>query len=136
MTLGGGPMAVGDFSKYEKKLLTFPNAANTSTWEAGAIIPCSFTPKLVICTTPDDNTTQCIYSAAFCMMMDAPNYYVGAARARGKNSTGILETYYYYHDASAGAKRFKYEGGTFYACRASASVNWNPSKTYTVEIYG
>ena len=134
MTLGGGSMQVGDFTKYEKKLLTFPNAADTSTWETGAIIPCSFDPKLVICTTHDDNTAGCIYSAVFCMTMDSPNYYVGGAR--GRYTSGSLQTYYYFHNTTASANRFKYENGILYACRAGSGVYWNPSKTYTVEIYG
>ena len=127
-------MAVGDFTKYEKKALTFPNASNISTWETGAIIPCSFEPKLVVCTTPDDNTAEVIYSAVFCLMMDSPTYYVGGARARGTN--GLFVTYYYFYNANASANRFKFENGTLYACRASAGVYWSPNKTYTVEIYG
>ena len=127
-------MAVGDFTKYEKKTLTFQNAADTSTWETGAIVPCSFEPKLVVCTTPDDNTAGTIYSAVFCQMMDSPNYYVGGAR--GRSTTGTLQTYYYYYNATASANRFKLENGILYACRVSSGVYWSPSKTYTVEIYG
>ena len=134
MTMGGGPVAVGDFTKYEQKTLTFPNAADTSTWETGAIIPCSFEPKLIICTTPDDNTPGVIYSAVFCMMMDSPNYYCGGTRERGTN--GSLTTHYYYYNVNASANRFKIENGTLYACRVSSGVYWSPSKTYTIEIYG
>jgi hypothetical protein len=134
MATGGGNVAVGDFTRFEKKTLTFPNAADTSTWEAGAIIPCSFEPKLVVCTTPDDNTPGCIYSAVFCMMMDSSNFYVGGARSRG--TTGALGTHYFFYNANASANRFKIEGNTLYACRVSSGVFWNPSKTYTVEIYG
>ena len=134
MTMGGGPVALGDFTKYEKKTVTFPNAADTSTWETGAIIPCSFEPKLIVCTTPDDNTAGCIYSAVFCLMMDSPDLYVGGARTRSTNQT-LLTSYYYYHQ-TASANRFKLENGTLYACRASSGIYWSPSKVYTVEIYG
>lgn len=127
-------MAVGDLTKYEKKTLTFPNAADTSTWETGAIIPCSFEPKLVVCTTPDDNTAGCIYSAVFCMMMESSNYYAGGARVRGTN--GSLTTYYYFYNTNASANRFKCDNGTLYACRVSSGVYWSPTKTYTVDIYG
>lgn len=134
MTMGGGPMGIGDFTRYETKTVTFPNAADSSTWETGAIIPCSFTPKLVICSTPDDNTPGVIYYAVFCLMPESTNYYVGGARERGTN--GSLGTHYYFYNTNASANRFKLENGTLYACRASSGVFWSPSKTYTVEIYG
>lgn len=131
---GGGSSAIGDFTKYEKKKLTFPNAEDTSSWDTGAIVPCTFEPKLVFCYRTDDSTAGKIVSGVFAFTINENTLDCGGVRVR--NGSGALANYGYYANQNASAGRFKYSDGTFYACRASSGIVWSNTDEYTFEIYG
>lgn len=133
MATGGVNVAVGDFSKYEKKTLTFPNAADTSTWETGAIIPCSFEPKLVVF-YGGASVAGNIVNGVFALTISDESLGVGGVKV--KNASGVTTQYVYYLNPNASSQRFKYESGYFYAQRAASGVYWSNTDSYTFEIYG
>lgn len=132
MTMGGGPVAVGDFTQYEKKTLTFPNAQDSNDWDKGAIVPCSFEPKLIIVYGGDNSRSGTIKYGVFSFDINGNALGVIAYR----NASGANTYSAYVNSTNAGASRFNFENGAFLACRATAGAYWRPEDTYTFEIYG
>ena len=139
MTLtGGGTYMIGELSHYEKKTLTFPNATNGGTWADGAIVPCTFTPKLIVFyggTRQNGN----IISGVFCLTIGNENENVGGVNIVNTAGTGTQTVYF--ANSSAASQRFKFDtsDNKFYAARANASgtgVTWSSTDEYTFEIYG
>lgn len=128
-------MAVGEFSKYEKKEITFPNASNTAaTWATGAIIPCSFTPKLIVVyggTEVNNNITK----AVICFDVGAS---IGLGATHGINGSGTAIQTVFMFDSASSSGRFYYNEveRKAYIARATSAIYWSNSDTYTVEIYG
>lgn len=128
-------MAVGEFSKYEKQEMTFPNAANTAaTWATGAIIPCNFTPKLIVVyggTEKNNNITK----AVICFDVDVS---IGLGATHGLSGSGTaIQTGFAFNSASSSG-RFYYDETKriAYIARATSSIYWSNTDNYTVEIYG
>lgn len=135
MTMGGGSMAVGEFSKYEKKEITFPNAVNTAaTWATGAVIPCSFAPKMIVVTGGTEKNNN-IVSAVVCFELGGD---VSLGATHGINGSGTaIQTVFVFNSASSSGK-FYYDEveGEAYIARATSAIYWSNSDIYTVEIYG
>lgn len=131
MFMGAIPM-IGDFTKYEKKTVSFPNASDVSSWDNGAIVSCSFEPKLIVF-YGGSSVSSNIISGVFILTYNSESINVGGVKAR--TSGGALTQYVMYLNATASAGRFKYENGTFYACRVASGVYWSNSDTYTFEMY-
>lgn len=129
MTIGGD-LTVGNLSKYEQKTLTFSNASNASNWDNGAIVPCSFEPKIVYFTS-DDASNEHIQKGIFLLDNTAPYGVVF-----GLTTSGSEVGSYYKQHSTASIGRFKYDNGKLYICRAAATVYWHSEDTYTFEIYG
>lgn len=124
---------VGELSRYEKKILTFPNADNLSNWDKGAVVPCSFTPKIIVVYGgPEENGH--IINGVIALSMD--NATINRGVFYGITASGSVIDYAYTANSSAAAQRFKYENGTLYICRAAATVYWHNDISYTFEIYG
>ena len=128
-------MAVGEFSKHEKKEMTFPNAASTAaTWATGAIIPCSFTPKLIVVyggTEENNNITK----AVICFDIGAS---IGLGATHGLNGSGTAIQTVFAFNSTSSSGRFYYDEaeGKAYIARATSAIYWSNTDTYTVEIYG
>ena len=132
MTMGGGPVRIGDFTQFEKKTLTFPNAQDSSDWDKGAIVPCSFEPKLIIVYGGDDKRSGTIKYGVF--SLDINGSALGVVAYRNVNGTNTYSAYA--KSTNAGASRFNYANGSFFATRATNGSYWRPEDTYTFEIYG
>lgn len=125
-------MKIGDFTQFEKKTLTFPNAQDSSDWDYGAIVPCSFEPKLIIVYGGDNTRSGTIKYGVFSFDINGNALGVVAYR-----NTGGTNTYgAYIKNANAGASRFNFANGSFLAARVTNGSYWRPEDTYTFEIYG
>lgn len=128
-------MAVGDFTKYEKKTMSFPNASSTaSTWATGANIPCSFAPKMIVVTGGMEKNNN-IVRAVVCFELGGS---VSLGATHGINGSGTaIQTVFVFNSASSSG-RFYYDEaeGEAYIARATSAIYWSNSDTYTVEIYG
>lgn len=126
-------MAVGVLSKYEKKTLTFPNAINSAaSWDYGAVVPCSFAPKIIIFYGGTSQTGN-ILSGIFCFAADES---IGIGATNVINAGGTVTRYAYENNNSNANGRFKYDSGVFYASRSSSGIWWSNADEYTFEIYG
>lgn len=125
-------MAVGNFTKYEKKTLTFPNAQDSNDWDKGAVVPCSFEPKLIMFYGGDNTRYGTIKYGVFTFDINGNALGVVAYR----NAGGANAYSAYVKNANSGASRFNYANGTFYACRVTSGSYWRPEDTFTFEIYG
>ena len=135
MATGGGNVAVGDFTRFEKKTLTFPNATSGYTWNDGAIVPCSFEPKLIVFYGGDTAKNNNIINGVFALKISDESLGVGGVKV--KNASGVTTQYVYYLSPNASSQRFKYENGTFYAnCTVINGICWSNTDAYTFEIYG
>ena len=132
MQIGGGPVAIGEFTRYERKTLSFPNASNASNWDNGAIIPCSFTPKLIVFYGGANENTHIAYGV-FAL---SPGSTINLGVLHGLTGSGSTLDANYIVNSTASMQRFKIEGNTVYICRAAATVYWQPTDTYTFDIYG
>ncbi len=121
---------VGEFSQYEKKILTFANASNASNWDSGAIVPCSFTPKIIYFVS-NSTANEHIQKGVFVLDSTAP-YGV----MFGLTTSGAENGQYFKLNETASIGRFKLDGTTLYICRSAATVYWHSEDTYTFEIYG
>lgn len=141
--LGDSPVGVavdgkmGNFTKYEKKTLTFSSASNSNAWASNAIIPCSFEPKLIVFYGGDQEASGNIFRGVM-FFSDGTNiiraggaYYKNAA-----NGNKLVAGYNY--DTNAGAVHFYYssETGNAYINRVGANGYWSNTDSYTFEIYG
>ena len=128
-------MALGDFTKFEKKTLTFPNANSGYAWTDGAIVLCSFTPKLIVFYGGDTDKRNNIINGVFALNVSGEGIGVGGVKV--KNASGSTTQYVYYQNPNASSQRFKYENDTFYAnCTVIGGVCWSNVDSYTFEIYG
>ena len=133
MMMGAGNVAVGVLSKYEKRTLTFPNAVDSAeSWDNGAVVPCSFAPKIIIFhggTSQNGN----ILSGIFCFAADES---IGAGVANVINVGGTATRNTFVNNNNVSSGRFKYDSGVFYASRSGSGVTWSNADEYTFEIYG
>ena len=125
-------MAVGEFTQFERKMLSFPNADNLSNWNNGAIIPCSFTPKLIVFYGGADEATH-ISHGVFAL---EPGGTINLGVLHGTTGSGANLDAQYALNQNASMQRFKLDGNTVYICRAAATVYWQSTDTYTFDIYG
>lgn len=127
---------VGDLTKYEKKTITFPNAEDSGEWGKGAIVPCSFTPKLIVFYGGELSTNGIITYGIFSFTIHSQDINSGVVVA--KDSSSITRRYAMTYSASYVDGAFRYDSteGVFYAARAASGIKWSPSRTYTFEIFG
>ena len=128
----GGSTMVGQFSKYERKSLTFSNASNSaSTWATAAIVPCSFVPKLIVISGGTENASNII---------DAVMYFgsIGIGVTAGLNSSNVEQNVSYVLNSTSSSGRFYYDetDRNAYIARSNSGIYWSNTDTYTVEIYG
>ena len=127
--------AIGDFTKYEKKTLTFPNANSGYQWSDGAIVPCSFEPQIIVFYGGDTSQNGNIICGVLAFAINSQAIGVGGAKVR--NANGVSTQYAYYQNPNASSQRFKYDSGNVYInCAVIGSVSWSNSDEYTFEIYG
>lgn len=125
-------MSVGPLTKYEKKTLSFPNAANESNWAKGAIVPCSFEPKIVIWYGGTAESGHVLMGVIALTTEASINYGI----IKGLTSSGNDIGQQLNPSTTASVGRYKYDNGTLYICRAASSSYWHSEDTYTFEIYG
>lgn len=124
---------VGEFTKYEKKELTFPEANNSGYWIRGAIVPCSFTPKMVIFYDNDAPELGRIVQGV--LLFDVAITF-DKGLVYGNGTDGVIGSVQYVKNSSEGMTRFKYDNGNIYISRISSSIYWSNTAKYTFEIYG
>lgn len=136
MTMGGNESKmIGEFTRYEKKTMSFPSAANTaSTWTTGAVIPCSFAPKMIVVTGGTEKNNN-IVMAVVCFDLGGS---VNLGATHGFNGSGTAIQTVFAFDSTSSSGRFYYNElkEEAYIARATSAVYWSNSDTYTVEIYG
>lgn len=149
--LGNSPVGVavgvGEFTQYKKAKMTFQNAENACTsWGQGAVIPCEFTPKLILvyanATETEGVVTDCVI---VCDFNQNPTYslYGGIGDVGYINPTthayNVGAVVVYPLDGTNHAyanSRAQYYNNTISICRLSANAYWSNTIEYTVEIYG
>ena len=138
---------LGELSHYKKMQMTFPNAINAAqNWVQGAVIPCEFSPKVILIYTDATETegivTDCIIACDYNQDPTFPSYggfgdigYINPtthAYNVGAITMYPLDGTYHTHANS----RAQYYNNTISICRLNANAYWANDVQYTVEIYG
>lgn len=141
ISMNGGNQMLGDLTKYEQKKLTFSNAANEKTYEAGAIVPVSFDPVLVVVTGGTDTSGNIICGVYWFNHTSGDNKAAGCTSGRNSannayNTSGCNTNYKPASLPIVADNRCIYIDGKIYITRASGNLFWSNTDEYTFDIYG
>lgn len=137
--LGSSGGAVGEFTQYEKKILTFPNVTNSNRWADNPSISCSFTPKFIVFYANSNSTVGCIYAGEIYLCdkgggLFATNF--GAVRYISSASSVDTGLVYNYNTTQNNCCYYVDDENNFHIDRASGNGYWSNTYEYTFEIYG
>ena len=137
---GGGGGSLGNLTKYEQKKLTFPNAANEKSYDAGAIVPVSFDPVLVVVTGGTDTAGNIICGVYWFNHKSGDLKAAGCTSGRNTsnsyNTSGCNTSYKPVNLPIVADNRCIYYDGKIYITRVSGVLYWSNTDEYTFDIYG